>query len=76
MTLKAPTPMVGSARQFFDQGGNEFFVAEAKGRRPDVPDALRTLGIGPTRDKAISQAILYWQGAWRSLHPALRVAED
>lgn len=75
MPINAPMPMVGSARQFFDEGGNEFFAAEAKGRRPDVPDALRTLGIGPTRGKAVSQAIMYWQGAWRSLHPALRVAD-
>lgn len=76
ITLHAPTPRIKSARQFFDQGGNEFFFAEAHGRRPDVPDALRTIGIGPDRARAEKQAVENWQVAWRALHPALRVAES
>jgi hypothetical protein len=73
--VSAHTPTVKGARQFFDQGGNEFFVSEAKGRRPDVPDALRTIGIGPDRARAEKQAVENWQAAWRALHPALQVAD-
>lgn len=75
MGLTAPNPTVKGARQFFDGGGKEIFYAEAHGRRPDVPDALRVMGRGKTRQEAEENARTYWQAAWRALHPALRATD-
>jgi hypothetical protein len=75
MTIHAPTPTVKGARQFFDVTGHEYFIAEAHGRRPDVSDALRAIGYGQNRINAELAALKNWQSAWRSLHPALKVAD-
>lgn len=75
MTLQAPNPTIKGARQFFDRLGREQFFAEAHGRRPDVPDALRTIGRGGTRQAAEENAKTTWQSAWRALHPALQATD-
>lgn len=69
----APTPAIKDARQFFDAKGREQFVCEAYGRRPDVQDALRVLGIGANRVEAIVRAEKNWKAAWRSLHPTVKL---
>lgn len=66
--MEAPTPAIeGNVRQFFNEKGQEYFLAIVYGRRPDVRDSLRSHGTGISRKDALDTAITRWQEAWRSL---------
>jgi hypothetical protein len=67
--MQAPEPTaVTHAKQYWTEEGEEIFMCEAYGRRPDVRDSLRVFATGENRGEAQANARNTWRQAWWSLH--------